>query len=185
MDASHLIESAETAYAAGNFTLAHDLYLEAAQSGDSEAQTILGWMYDCGVGATLNQEEAIKWYTLAADQNSAEAFFYLGAIFQKLGHWQDAAGNYEKAANNGHLQSAYRLGAFYRQLNVDGKKWLVFAAEQDHVYALGLLGRRMLLGVWPGGRFKGLFFIVKAVFVLIKIGLKTKEILRDDPQVKR
>uniref|UniRef100_A0A914X6I9 Sel1 repeat family protein n=1 Tax=Plectus sambesii TaxID=2011161 RepID=A0A914X6I9_9BILA len=45
----------------------------AAEQGDAEAQFHLGYMYENGQGVNQSDEEAIKWYNLAAEQGLAHA----------------------------------------------------------------------------------------------------------------
>lgn len=185
-DTSKLIDNAGDAYERGDLSLAGKLYLEAAKSGDAEAATFVGWMYETGSGMDKNLDEAATWYRFASDSSNLEASFYLGQLLEKLGRCDEAALYYEKAARAGHLQSAYRLGAFYTRFQSDGQRWLTFAAENGHAFAIALLGRRMFRGVWPGGRFKGLYLMVKSVFLALRIAFKTKETnIVDDPKLAR
>jgi hypothetical protein len=51
----------------------HQILLEKAQSGDSDAQYALGLGYASGFGVEENPAEAIKWYRAAAEQGMAVA----------------------------------------------------------------------------------------------------------------
>lgn len=49
-----------------------------AEAGDALAQTRLGTMYATGRGVAQDDAEALRWFRLAADQDSATAQVYLG-----------------------------------------------------------------------------------------------------------
>ncbi|MHB1333173.1 MAG: tetratricopeptide repeat protein [Sulfuriferula sp.] len=55
--------------------------LEAAQSGDADAQYNLGVLYFEGKDAPQDYIEAAKWYGAAADQGDRQAQFNLGLMF--------------------------------------------------------------------------------------------------------
>ena len=52
-----------------------------ADSGNAEAQLILGDCYRLGKGVTQNYEEALKYYTKSAEQGNAYAQFEVGCCF--------------------------------------------------------------------------------------------------------
>ena len=58
-------------------------YAKAAEQGDAQAQTWLGWMYSNGKGVPQNYEEAAKWYFKAARQGNATAQNNLGLMYQQ------------------------------------------------------------------------------------------------------
>ena len=59
----------------------HNKIIKSAEQGRAIGQYNLGMMYEFGQGVSQNYEEAVKWYTLAAEQGLAEAQFSLGDIF--------------------------------------------------------------------------------------------------------
>ena len=44
-------------------------YLQAARSGDDDAQFYLGALYSAGVGVPRSDEDAFRWFARAADQD--------------------------------------------------------------------------------------------------------------------
>lgn len=54
--------------------------LAAAEQGDAEAQFELGRRYDKADGVPDNDEEAVRWYRLAAEQGLARAETSLGLM---------------------------------------------------------------------------------------------------------
>lgn len=63
---------------------------ESAQAGDSEAQNLMGYFYYNGINVSSSEgmeiyverdmSRATYYFTLAAEQESPEAIFYLGEI---------------------------------------------------------------------------------------------------------
>src|SRR3979490_2538263 len=58
-----------------------DRYLQAAQSGDSEAQFYLGALYSSGVGRPRSDEEAFRWFSRAADQGHSHSMLVLSGLY--------------------------------------------------------------------------------------------------------
>ena len=56
-------------------------HIFAAEQGNSNAQTKLGWIYQNGQGITQNYQEAIRWYQLAAQQGDPIAQNNLGVLY--------------------------------------------------------------------------------------------------------
>ena len=63
---------------------AYKYFLIGAKKNISDCQNGLGWLYENGIAVSKNQDEAIKWYKLAAEQNHKQAQFNLGLFFLKL-----------------------------------------------------------------------------------------------------
>jgi TPR repeat protein len=60
-------------------------YLKAAGLGHPRAQVALAGHYLSGKGVTRSVDEAIRWYGRAAEQGDGEAFYKLGALYQRGG----------------------------------------------------------------------------------------------------
>lgn len=58
-----------------------NLFLNKANEGNVEAQYQLGQLYLTGNGTLQDFEEAVKWFTLAAEQNYAPAQYELGLLY--------------------------------------------------------------------------------------------------------
>src|SRR6266702_5427489 len=56
-------------------------YLQAAGSGDDDAQFYLGALYSAGVGVPRSDEEAFRWFARAADQGHSHAMLILGGLY--------------------------------------------------------------------------------------------------------
>lgn len=72
-------QDGEAAYKRGDYVTALKKWQPLAEKGNPEAQFRLGWMYAHGEGVMQSDEEAVKWYRKAAQQDHVIAQFNLGA----------------------------------------------------------------------------------------------------------
>jgi TPR repeat protein len=84
---------------------------------DSKTQYLLGQLFRSGVSVSEDLEEALKWYTKAAEQGDAKAQYFIGIMYH-LGHGviqdlEKAAGFYLKAAEQGMAEAQYFIGQLY------------------------------------------------------------------------
>jgi TPR repeat protein len=56
-------------------------YLQAARSGDDDAQFYLGALYSAGVGVPRSDEDAFHWIALAADQGHSHAMLIVAGLY--------------------------------------------------------------------------------------------------------
>ncbi len=122
-----------------------------AQAGDAEAQFNLGYIYNIGEGVERNDQEAVKWYRLAAEQGYSLAQSNLGLMYANgagvAENDQEAVRWYRLAAEDGLAIAQNNLGVMYAsgtgvvQSDQEAFKWLVLAAEQGYVEAQRNLGQ--------------------------------------------
>jgi hypothetical protein len=86
----------------------------AAFAGNVEAILQVAHMYRIGQGGGVYEEEAVRWYRLAADKGNAEAMYNLGEMF-KSGHF----------GTRGLIRS-----------DEEAMRWFILAAEKGHAKAL-------------------------------------------------
>ena len=135
-------EQGRSAYISGDYKKAFRILQPLAKEGDSEAQKMLGIMYDYGHGVTANSEQALKWYLRSAEQGQPAVQYQVGAkYFRGDGvkqNYQEAAKWWEMAANGGQMDAQFNLGLMYfRGLSIatDDEKAVSYftqAAEQGH-----------------------------------------------------
>lgn len=117
-------------------------YAKAAQYGNSQAQYILGFLYDNGHASIVeNDALAMHWYGKAANQGNTKAQYRLSNMYFKgegtKPNWQLAVKWCRKAAKGGNPEAQYILGALYATgygLNTDyiqAYKWSALAAEKQ------------------------------------------------------
>jgi len=125
--------------------------LEKANGGDVNAQFSLGWAYDVGEGDfKQSNDEAIKWYYLAAKQDHMEAQFLLGKMYYLgRGVQQDYSESIkwqQLAAQQGHGNAQFNVGLMYDrgqgvpENDVEAEKWYLKAADNKISDAYFMLG---------------------------------------------
>ena len=126
-------EEGRQAYIQGKYREAFKILQPLALDGDSEAQKMLGIMYDYGHGVKANSEKALEWYLRSAEQGQPAVQYQVGAkYFRGDGvkqNYTEAARWWEMAANGGQVDAQFNLGLMYfRGLSI----------EADDVRAAGL-----------------------------------------------
>ena len=71
------------AYDRANYATALKVWLPRAQEGDKEAQTLVGEIYEKGLGLAPDYTLAAAWYRKAADQGYAPAEINLGLLYER------------------------------------------------------------------------------------------------------
>ena len=92
----------------GDYAHAIRLLLPLAESNSEYALLTLGWIHEKGVTGPPNDQAARSYYELAASAGSAEAYYYLGWLFLRGGHEDEAQAAFERGAqlNNDSCKSA-------------------------------------------------------------------------------
>ncbi|MFK7915620.1 MAG: caspase family protein [Pseudomonadales bacterium] len=71
------------AFDRADYQTALKVWMESANAGDANAQTMVGEIYEKGLGTTPNYAAAHTWYAKAAKQGSTRAQFALGALYEQ------------------------------------------------------------------------------------------------------
>ncbi|MTI11160.1 SEL1-like repeat protein [Curvivirga aplysinae] len=74
-------EEGKAAYDAGDFETAKQEWLPLAKAGDAEAQFWMGKLYHPSKKEFIDIDQAIYWYSLAAEQNYKKAQKHLSAAY--------------------------------------------------------------------------------------------------------
>ncbi len=164
--AEALTRKAETLYfgekgAAPDPAAAAETYRRAADRGNSDAQRMLGWLYQSGEGLEADPAKAAKWYKLAAAAGDADAQNNLGLLYAEgLAEGSESAPDtgaavswFERAALQGHVEAQINLGDAYR----DGKgvaqdrrqafEWYRRAAARNNRIAQARIARLYEIGL--------------------------------------
>ncbi|MBU0992502.1 MAG: SEL1-like repeat protein [Proteobacteria bacterium] len=133
-----------------------ELLRPLAEKGDVDAQMRLGKLFYAGNSSKVDQQQAIKWFQLAADQKVAEADYYLGNIYARhetgLKDRQKAFAHMLLAAESGLANAQYYVGNYYSTgfgISPDNHRailWYRKAAAQSHAGAMCILGFSYLNG---------------------------------------
>jgi hypothetical protein len=125
-------------------------YHKAAEQGNADAQSYLGYLYDKGQGVPQDYAQAAAWYRKAAEQGVAQAQFNLGVLYHD-GHgvpqdYVQVATWFRKAAEQGDALAQGRLGLMYNvgqgvpQDYAQAAVWYSKAAERGNAWAQYSLG---------------------------------------------
>ena len=110
-------QQARSAYAAGDYTKAYQLFQGLAESGDTKAQYDISLMYIQGIGTKQNVEQGLVWLNRAAEKGNIEAMLELGVLYQKIDTLENAPQLalywFEKAAMAGSAVGQYNLAHSY------------------------------------------------------------------------
>lgn len=79
---------------------------ELAQSGNSDAQRVLGEAYSAGYLVGRDDSEALKWLTLSAEQGNPSAQLSLASLYSRMGDGEAASRWLERARINGCVGAA-------------------------------------------------------------------------------
>ena len=123
---------------------------QVATDGNVDAQFILGYINEQGLGAEVNFNEAVRWYLAASKQDDALSQFNLGYLYlqglgvaqdhEKAAHWFDAAAKQGLAEGQNGLASLYQQGfGVERNIN-EAVRLYKAAAEQGFGEAMLNLG---------------------------------------------
>jgi Sel1 repeat len=121
LNAPHAQTSSSDGYRAierGDYLGALYFWRPRAEQGDAEAQFMMGWLSQYGLGLEQNFADALRWYQKAADQNFALAQANIGVMYDVgMGVDQDqhqAGLWYQKAADQGNATAQFNLGWLYQ-----------------------------------------------------------------------
>jgi hypothetical protein len=132
------------AYDRADLQSALRVWLQAAEGGDTEAQTNVGEIYERGMGVEPNYTSAAQWYQKAADKGVARALFNLGTLYEQgLGVEKDGlkALNLYRQAWGVPEDSIIFSSAAQREQDVLRKELEATIAERDA--QLGLLQKQL------------------------------------------
>jgi uncharacterized protein len=130
----------------GRYLSALSTAVKAVQKGgETEAYTLIGRIYEEGLGVGRNAEVAVEWYAQGAELGDLNAQFALGLMYAEgrgtAKNLSRAAAAFEAAAKQNHPVAQYNLGMIYA--HGDGRDedftqaahWLEKAAAQGHAPA--------------------------------------------------
>ena len=129
------------AYSEGDYATALAEWRPLAEQGDAKGQFGLGLLYANGWGVDLNDDEALKWYGLAAGQGHGEAAYNLGVMHAngwgvpqsdaESFKWYSMAGERGFTAAQISLGKMYAIGFGAPQDTVQAHMWYCVAAMLD------------------------------------------------------
>jgi TPR repeat protein len=125
-------------------------YRQAADQGNTTAQTHVGYLYEKGRGAPQDYGEALRWYRKAADRGNAAAQRNIGSLYEQgTGVPQDYAEAmrwYRLAADQANAGAQTNIGYLYEkglgvpQNYAEAMRWYRMAADQGEATAQNNIG---------------------------------------------
>ena len=169
--------SEKTSYVYSKLKLLHakpcrESYLEfvnLAESGDLQALVVIGWFHEVGKFVPKSEEDALKYYNLAASKGCIDAYYALGNFYKRKELFEQSLENYLVAAQNRHLASAFNVGIIYeRGLGVAkdvsyAAKWFEFSASENHIFSLVKISHNYRKTRNLKNIFFGYFILLKAM----------------------
>lgn len=126
------------------------LAYQGAESGDDEAQIMLGGMYENGLGVPKDDAAALSWYEKAKQQGSPAADAYIQSLNSRKeaaasGQLPDWMSGYIDMAEGGDASAMYAIGYMYYlgqaipQDYAKAVEWFTKAAEKNYDFGLFFL----------------------------------------------
>ena len=144
------LSNGKAAFDRGDYAAAMRWNRAAADQGNPTAQTLIGYLYEKGLGVARDDAEALAWYRKAAQQGHAPAQRNIGILYEQgAGVAQDHAealrwyrmaaeqGNAGAQTNAGHL---YEKGLGVPQNYSEALRWYRKAADQEEATAQNNIG---------------------------------------------
>lgn len=129
---SAVLNEATSAFESKDYRRAFDLWFPLAESGVSQAQSAIAYLYATGLGTVQSDSEALVWFTKAAHEGDADAQNNLGVIYAKGGTKatrEQAIKWYLEAARRGHRAAQQNLVALNND-NLERKVAAPASSEQ-------------------------------------------------------
>jgi TPR repeat protein len=144
------LSNGKAAFERGDYVEAMRWDRQAADQGNTTAQTYVGYLYEKGLGVPHDYSEALRWYRKAADQGYAPGQKNIGNLYEQgLGVKQDygeAMRWYRLAADQGNARAQTNIGYLYEgglgvpQSYSEALYWYRKAAAQGEAVAQNNIG---------------------------------------------
>ena len=108
-----LFEEANTLYDQGNLESAFQLFLKAAELGDSSSMNRLACMYADGEGISRDIDKSIYWDQKAAELGNTSSLLNLAITYRTVGDMVSAKSWFERAIEFGDGEAALQLAKMY------------------------------------------------------------------------
>ena len=113
MDNDKIFVQADEQHELGNFDVAFELFLKAAEQGDSSSMSRLACMYADGEGVPRDFEKSIEWDKKAIEAGNTSSILNLAITYRILGDIVSSKYWFEKALDEGDAEAALQLAKLY------------------------------------------------------------------------
>jgi TPR repeat protein len=136
-----MLNDAYSAFESDDYAAARSLFDELVKNGNLRAHLYLGWIYDQGLGVSVDLIKAEYHYKILSESNDADGKYYLASLLHRQKKMLDAISLYEQAADLGHVSAAYwaySLNSTHSsEVEIINKSnyYLMHAAKLGHMFA--------------------------------------------------
>lgn len=151
------IEDVSSAVQSKQFDRAVSIVRGPAEKGDAEAQHVLAYLFQHGIGIPKDVTESLKWATLSANQGYVNAQRFMGSIYQKGSgvpvNYPEAIKWFKLASAQNDIDSQVTLGSLYfngegvQKDYVEALTWYKLAADKRSYLAQMNLGTMYFNGL--------------------------------------
>jgi TPR repeat protein len=170
-------EKGFAAYKDKQYHEALELFESLANKGYVSYQLFVGWMYAQAIGTDQDDNKALYWYKLAADNGAREGIFYCGYVYLEKREYQKSNKYFEIAGSQNYSPAIYRLAVAYDLgLGVDkdtdkATDYYLRASSLGHVFAKREIAVRYFRSRNMLNKVKGLALFLHSVFRLISVSI--------------
>jgi TPR repeat protein len=115
LDAAAALSQGESAFNTRNYATALLMFRQSADAGNADAMRWMGWMFHNGLGVGRDYNQAIGWYTKAANLGDAMAMRNMAAVYEAQENYAQAMAWNRKSADAGYVGALNAIGNFYKQ----------------------------------------------------------------------
>ena len=131
-----------------DYAKALEYFEKAAEAGNADAVSNMGYMYHVGNGVEADKKKAEEYFQKAIDLGSTSALYRLGDLYEEDDDpdWEKIRELYEKAADAGEIEGMLSLGHMYESDSYSDKnyekaiEYFSMAAELGDGEAMHMLG---------------------------------------------
>lgn len=138
-----------------DYRLARELFEQAIGSGARAGSIHLGWLFEQGLGGSVDVARALQLYELGRSDDRQLGSYHLGSLLMKQGQSDKARQLLEESANLGHASAAYWAYVLNDEVvnKLKARHFLARAAELGHAFAQRDLARQEMreassIGKW-------------------------------------
>ena len=132
-----LVLQGDAAEESGDYARARALFQQGADLGDEICLTRLAYMFDVGIGVSVDKAEAMRWYRQAWRQRTMVAANNIAILYRERGNRRAMFRWFERAALEGDGSAAidvakcYLAGVGVRRNPQEALRWLATVKRTD------------------------------------------------------
>lgn len=154
LSAEAMAKRGKDAYDAENYIAAKDCFQKAAALGNAKAMMGISWLYGNGRGVPKDENEALRWRRMSADNGNADAMQSIGYAYEKGDgvpqDYAEALRWFKKAAERNDtwammsIANIYEKGQGVSKDYAEALRWFKKAADLGNSFAAYSIGMHYL-----------------------------------------